>query len=136
MPGGVSSPVRAFRAVGGTPFFVTRAAGCRLTDADGKSYVDYVCSWGPLILGHAHPAVLEAVRGAAERGWSYGAPCEGEVRLAEVVCRRMPSIEMVRFVSSGTEATMAGGRRRPGGAPGGLLVQIQGRFHGPAGRLL
>src|SRR2546425_5890062 len=133
MPGGVSSPVRAFRAVGGTPFFVTRAAGCRLTDADGKSYVDYVCSWGPLILGHAHPAVLEAVRRAAERGWSYGAPCEGEVRLAEGVCRRMPPIEMVRFVSSGTEATMAAGgvgraatRRDPG-------LKVGGCFHGPAG---
>ncbi len=84
LPGGVNSPVRAFRAVGGTPFFVTRASGCRLTDADGRSYVDYVCSWGPLIVGHAHPAVLEAIRAAVEGGWTYGAPCEAEVRLAEL----------------------------------------------------
>ena len=132
MPGGVSSPVRAFRAVGGTPFFVTRAAGCRLTDADGKSYVDYVCSWGPLILGHAHPAVLEAVRGAAERGWSYGAPCEGEVRLAEVVCRRMPSIEMVRFVSSGTEATMAAVRVARAATRRDLVLKFEGCYHGHA----
>ena len=132
MPGGVSSPVRAFRAVGGTPFFVTRAAGCRLTDADGKSYVDYVCSWGPLILGHAHPAVLEAVRRAAERGWSYGAPCEGEVRLAEVVCRRMPSIEMVRFVSSGTEATMAAVRVARAATRRDLVLKFEGCYHGHA----
>ena len=132
MPGGVSSPVRAFRAVGGTPFFVTRAAGCRLTDADGKSYVDYVCSWGPLILGHAHPAVLEAVRGAAERGWSYGAPCEGEVRLAEMVCRRMPSIEMVRFVSSGAEATMAAVRVARAATRRDLILKFEGCYHGHA----
>jgi len=132
MPGGVSSPVRAFRAVGGTPFFVTRAAGCRLTDADGKSYVDYVCSWGPLILGHAHPAVLDAVRGAAERGWSYGAPCEGEVRLAEVVCRRMPSVEMVRFVSSGTEATMAAVRVARAATRRDLILKFEGCYHGHA----
>ena len=105
MPGGVNSPVRAFRAVGGTPFFVARAEGARLTDVDGRSYVDYVCSWGPLILGHAHPLVLAAIEAAAARGWSYGAPCEDEVRLAELVSQRVPSIEMVRFVTSGTEAT-------------------------------
>ena len=98
LPGGVNSPVRAFRAVGGAPFFVARAEGARLTDVDGKSYVDYVCSWGPLILGHAHPAVLDAIRGAAARGWSYGAPCEAEVELAELVCRRMP---MARSNDSG-----------------------------------
>ena len=132
MPGGVSSPVRAFRAVGGTPFFVTRAAGCRLTDADGKSYVDYVCSWGPLILGHAHPAVLAAVREAVERGWSYGAPCEGEVRLAEAVCRRMPSVEMVRFVSSGTEATMAAVRVARAATRRDLVLKFEGCYHGHA----
>src|SRR3989441_7759550 len=136
MPGGVSSPVRAFRAVGGTPFFVTKAAGCRLTDADGKSYVDYVCSWGPLILGHAHPAVLEAGRGAAERGWSYGAPCEGEVRLAEMVCRRMPSIEMVRFVSSGTEATMAAVRVARAATRRDLVLKFEGCYHRHAGGFL
>src|SRR5207253_1233614 len=107
LPGGVNSPVRAFRAVGGTPFFVDRARGACLTDVDGKTYLDYVCSWGPLILGHAHPAVLDAIRGAAERGWTYGAPCAAEVELAELVRRRMPALEMVRFVNSGTEATMA-----------------------------
>src|SRR6059036_4125987 len=83
LPGGVNSPVRAFRAVGGTPFFVARAAGARLTDVDGRTYLDYVCSWGPLILGHAHPAVLDAIRAAAAAGWTYGAPCEAEVELAE-----------------------------------------------------
>ncbi|HZF20319.1 MAG TPA: aminotransferase class III-fold pyridoxal phosphate-dependent enzyme, partial [Burkholderiales bacterium] len=107
LPGGVNSPVRAFRAVGGTPFFVARGAGARLTDVDGRTYLDYVCSWGPLILGHAHPAVLDAIRAAAAAGWSYGAPCEAEVELAEQVRRRMPAVEMVRFVNSGTEATMA-----------------------------
>jgi len=83
LPGGVNSPVRAFRAVGGTPFFVAHAHGSSIRDVDGREYVDYVCSWGPLILGHAHPAVLEAVRQAAQRGWTYGAPCEAEVELAE-----------------------------------------------------
>src|SRR5205823_6236040 len=107
LPGGVNSPVRAFRAVGGTPFFVARAAGARLTDVDGRTYLDYVCSWGPLILGHAHPAVLDAIRAAAAAGWTYGAPCEAELELAEEVRRRMPALERVRFVNSGTEATMA-----------------------------
>src|SRR3989440_3941573 len=110
LPGGVNSPVRAFRAVGGTPFFVARAAGARLTDVDGRTYLDYVCSWGPLILGHAHPAVLDAIRGAAAAGWSYGAPCEAEVELAEQVRRRMPAVEIERCVNSGTEASMAAGR--------------------------
>src|SRR5439155_1354273 len=107
LPGGVNSPVRAFRAVGGTPFFVAQAHGACLTDVDGTTYLDYVCSWGPLILGHAHPAVLDAIRHAVERGWSYGAPCPAEVELAELVRQRMPAVEMVRFVNSGTEATMA-----------------------------
>ncbi len=132
LPGGVNSPVRAFRAVGGTPFFVARAAGCRLTDADGKSYVDYVCSWGPLILGHAHPAVLDAVRQAAERGWSYGAPCEAEVELAEEVRRRIPSIEMVRFVNSGTEATMAAVRLARAATGRELILKFDGCYHGHA----
>src|SRR5207253_1277009 len=117
LPGGVNSPVRAFRAVGGTPFFVARAEGARLTDVDGRSYVDYVCAWGPLILGHAHPVVLEAIRAAAGRGWSYGAPCEAEVQLAELVRCRMPSLEMVRFVNSGTEATMSAVRVARGSRP-------------------
>ena len=136
LPGGVNSPVRAFRAVGGTPFFVARAAGCRLTDADGKSYVDYVCSWGPLILGHAHPAVLDAVRQAAERGWTYGAPCEAEVELAEEVQRRMPSLEMMRFVNSGTEATMAAVRLARAATSRDLIIKFDGCYHGHADAFL
>jgi glutamate-1-semialdehyde 2,1-aminomutase len=132
LPGGVNSPVRAFRAVGGTPFFVARAAGSRLTDVDGKSYIDYVCSWGPLILGHAHPAVLAAVREAAARGWTYGAPCEAEVELAEAVQRRMPALEMVRFVNSGTEATMAAVRLARAATGRDLIVKFDGCYHGHA----
>ena len=130
LPGGVNSPVRAFRAVGGTPFFVACAAGARLTDVDGRSYLDYVCSWGPLILGHAHPAVLEAIRGAAARGWSYGAPCEAEVELAELVRRRMPAVEMVRFVNSGTEATMAAVRLARAATKRDLILKFEGCYHG------
>jgi glutamate-1-semialdehyde 2,1-aminomutase len=132
LPGGVNSPVRAFRAVGGAPFFVARAAGARLTDADGRSYVDYVCSWGPLILGHAHPVVLEAITEAAARGWTYGAPCEAEVQLAELVCERMPSLEMVRFVNSGTEATMAAVRVARAATKRELILKFDGCYHGHA----
>ena len=132
LPGGVNSPVRAFRAVGGTPFFVARAAGCRLTDADGKTYVDYVCSWGPLILGHTPPAVLDAVRRAAERGWTYGAPCEAEVELAEAVRRRMPALEVMRFVNSGTEATMAAVRLARAATGRELILKFAGCYHGHA----
>src|SRR5438552_8673653 len=107
LPGGVNSPVRTFRAVGGTPFFVAHGHGSSLADVVGHEYLDYVCSWGALILGHAHPAGLDALREAAARGWTYGAPCEAEVDLAEEVRRRIPSLEMMRFVNSGTEATMA-----------------------------
>ena len=130
LPGGVNSPVRAFRAVGGTPFFVATAAGARLTDVDGRTYVDYVCSWGPLILGHAHPAVLEAIRAAVDRGWSYGAPCEAEVELAEAVRRRMPAVEMVRFVNSGTEATMAAVRLARAATGRSLILKFEGCYHG------
>jgi glutamate-1-semialdehyde 2,1-aminomutase len=136
LPGGVNSPVRAFRAVGGTPFFVARAKGSRLYDADGKSYIDYVCSWGPLILGHAHPAVLDAVREAAERGWTYGAPCEAEVELAEEVRRRMPSLEMMRFVNSGTEATMAAVRLARAATGRDLIIKFEGGYHGHADSFL
>jgi glutamate-1-semialdehyde 2,1-aminomutase len=132
LPGGVNSPVRAFRAVGGTPFFVARAEGSKLFDVDGKSYVDYVCSWGPLILGHAHPAVLDAVRAAAERGWTYGVPCEVEVELAEEVRRRMPALEMMRFVNSGTEATMAAVRLARAATGRDLIVKFDGCYHGHA----
>jgi glutamate-1-semialdehyde 2,1-aminomutase len=136
LPGGVNSPVRAFRAVGGTPFFVARAAGSKLYDVDGKSYIDYVCSWGPLILGHAPAAVLEAVREAATRGWTYGAPCEAEVELAEEVRRRMPSLEMIRFVNSGTEATMAAVRLARAATGRDMIVKFEGCYHGHADSFL
>ena len=136
LPGGVNSPVRAFRAVGGTPFFVAKAEGARLTDVDGKSYVDYVCSWGPLILGHAHPAVLDAIRTAAERGWTYGAPCEAEVELAELVRCRMPAVEMMRFVNSGTEATMAALRLARAATQRDVVLKFEGCYHGHADSFL
>ena len=107
IPGGVNSPVRAYAAVGGSPPFIARGKGAHVWDADGRRYVDYVGSWGPLILGHAHPAVLRAVARAAARGTSFGAPTAGEVEIAEKICAALPSVEMVRFVSSGTEATMS-----------------------------
>ena len=132
LPGGVNSPVRAFRAVGGTPFFVARASGSRLIDVDGRSYVDYVCAWGPLILGHAHPAVAEAIAAAAALGWSYGTPCEAEVQLAELVRQRMPSLEMVRFVSSGTEATMAAVRLARAATQREYILKFDGGYHGHA----
>jgi len=124
--------VRAFRAVGGTPFFVAHGHGSSLADVDGREYVDYVCSWGALILGHAPPAVLEAVRAAAGRGWTYGAPCEAEVELAEAVRRRMPSLEMMRFVNSGTEATMAAVRLARAATGRDLIVKFEGCYHGHA----
>jgi glutamate-1-semialdehyde 2,1-aminomutase len=136
MPGGVSSPVRAFRGVGGTPFFVASAAGPRLVDVDGHSYLDYVCSWGPLILGHAHPAVLAAIRGAAELGWTYGAPCEAEITLAEMVRARIPSVEMVRFVNSGTEATMAAVRLARAATGRDAILKFDGCYHGHADSFL
>ena len=136
LPGGVNSPVRAFRAVGGTPFFVAKAEGARLTDADGRSYLDYVCSWGPLILGHAHPAVLDAIRTAVERGWTYGAPCEAEVELAELVRCRMPAVEMVRFVNSGTEATMAALRVARAATGREAVLKFEGCYHGHADSFL
>ncbi|HET6231913.1 MAG TPA: glutamate-1-semialdehyde 2,1-aminomutase [Longimicrobiaceae bacterium] len=129
-PGGVNSPVRAFRSVGGDPFFVARAAGARLWDVDGNEYLDYVLSWGPLILGHAHPAVVEAVRDAATRGTSYGAPTEAEVVLAEEVRRFVPSMERVRFVNSGTEATMSAIRLARGFTGRELILKFDGCYHG------
>ena len=132
LPGGVNSPVRAFRAVGGSPFFVAHGHGASLADVDGREYLDYVCSWGALILGHAHPAVLEAVQQAAARGWTYGTPCEAEVELAEEVRRRMPSLEMMRFVNSGTEATMAAVRLARAVTGHELIVKFEGCYHGHA----
>ncbi|HEX9190236.1 MAG TPA: glutamate-1-semialdehyde 2,1-aminomutase [Vicinamibacteria bacterium] len=136
IPGGVSSPVRAFRAVGGSPLFVSRAEGARLWDADGRAYLDYVGSWGPMILGHAHPAVLDAVRAAAARGTSYGAPCALEVELAERVVRHVPSVEKVRFVSSGTEATMSALRVARGFTGRRKILKFDGCYHGHADALL
>ncbi|HEX8830683.1 MAG TPA: aminotransferase class III-fold pyridoxal phosphate-dependent enzyme, partial [Longimicrobium sp.] len=129
-PGGVNSPVRAFRGVGGEPFFVDRAAGARLWDADGNEYIDYVLSWGPLILGHAHPAVVAAVRDAAGRGTSYGAPTAAEVELAELVREFFPSMERLRFVSSGTEATMSAVRLARGFTGRDMILKFEGNYHG------
>jgi glutamate-1-semialdehyde 2,1-aminomutase len=136
IPGGVSSPVRAFKAVGGRPPFVARAEGARIVDEDGVAYVDYVGSWGPMIHGHAHPAILDAVREAATRGTSFGAPCALEVELAERVVRHLPSIEKVRFVSSGTEATMSALRLARGFTGRGKILKFDGCYHGHADSLL
>ncbi len=136
IPGGVNSPVRAFRGVGGEPFCVARAEGARLWDVDGRAYIDYVGSWGPLILGHAAPAVVEAVAAAAARGTSYGAPTAGEVDMAEAITAAYPSIEMVRLVSSGTEAAMSAIRVARGATGRDLLVKFDGCYHGHADSLL
>ena len=136
MPGGVNSPVRAFRAVGGTPVFFARASGAHLWDVDGKRYIDYVGSWGPMLAGHTHPAVVEAVQQAAARALSYGAPIEGEIELAELLCRLVPSLERVRLVSSGTEATMTALRLARGATGRDLIVKFEGCYHGHADALL
>ncbi len=136
IPGGVNSPVRAFRGVGGTPRFISSGKGAWLTDADGNRYVDLVLSWGPLILGHAHPEVLEAVIAAARRGTTYGAPTELEVRLAEKVVETFPSVEMVRFVSSGTEAAMSTVRLARAATGRSAIVKFDGCYHGHADGLL
>ncbi len=136
IPGGVNSPVRAFRAVGGTPRFMVSGRGPYITDADGREFVDLVCSWGPMILGHAHPAVVEAVREAAGHGTSYGAPTEREVLLAEAIRERMPSCEKVRFVSSGTEATMTAVRVARGYTGRDKIVVFDGCYHGHSDTLL
>jgi len=136
IPGGVNSPVRAFRSVGGTPRFVASGAGPYLHDADGKRYVDYVCSWGPLILGHAHPAIVAAAKAAIDRGTTYGAPTEGEVRLAETIRDSYPGVEMVRLVSSGTEAGMSALRLARGATGRSKVVKFAGHYHGHADALL
>jgi glutamate-1-semialdehyde 2,1-aminomutase len=136
IPGGVNSPVRAFRAVGGTPVFFERASGPYLWDVDGQRYVDYVGSWGPMLLGHGHPAVVEAVQEAASRALSFGAPTEAEVELAELLGREMPSLELVRLVSSGTEATMTALRLARGFTGRNLIVKFEGCYHGHADSLL
>ncbi|PWB48636.1 MAG: glutamate-1-semialdehyde-2,1-aminomutase [Candidatus Methylomirabilota bacterium] len=136
LPGGVNSPVRAFRAVGGNPVVVERAQGCRLYDVDGSSYIDYVGSWGPMIVGHAHPAVVKAIQEAAAQGVSYGAPTVWETTLARMVVEAIPSIELVRFVNSGTEATMSAIRLARGATKRNRIVKFEGCYHGHADSLL
>ena len=132
IPGGVNSPVRAFRAVGGTPRFIARAQGAYMIDAEGKRYIDYIGSWGPMILGHGHPAVLEAVQKAALDGFSFGAPTEREIELAEEILKLVPSIEQVRLVSSGTEAAMSAIRLARGATGRNRIVKFEGCYHGHA----
>jgi len=136
IPGGVNSPVRAFRSVGGTPLFFARGAGAHVWDADGRRYIDYVGSWGPLILGHADPEVVRAVQDAASKGLTFGAPTEGEILLAEKLCALVPSLELVRLVSSGTEAVMSAIRLARGFTGRDLIVKFEGCYHGHADSLL
>jgi glutamate-1-semialdehyde 2,1-aminomutase len=135
-PGGVNSPVRAFRSVGGTPRFITRAEGAYFWDADDKRYIDYIGSWGPAIVGHSHPAVIKAVQEAAARGLSFGAPTEGEIEMAEEICRILPSVEQVRLVSSGTEAAMSALRLARGATGRDTIIKFEGCYHGHADSLL
>ena len=136
IPGGVNSPVRAFKAVGGTPRFITRAQGAYMWDANGQRYIDYIGSWGPMILGHGHPAVLEAVQKAALEGFSFGAPTEREVELAEAILALVPSMDMVRLVSSGTEAGMSAIRLARGATGRNKIIKFEGCYHGHADALL
>ena len=136
MPGGVNSPVRSFKAVSGTPVFISRGKGQYIYDADGNKYTDYMSSWGPLILGHAAPAVVKAVKKAAEKGTSYGAPCEDEIELAGIIVKAFPSIDMVRMTSSGTEATMSGVRLARAFTKRDYIVKFEGCYHGHADYLL
>ncbi|MGA9375689.1 MAG: aminotransferase class III-fold pyridoxal phosphate-dependent enzyme, partial [Mycobacterium sp.] len=136
IPGGVNSPVRAFSAVGGTPRFITKANGYWLTDADDNRYVDLVCSWGPMILGHAHPAVVEAVQRAAADGLSFGAPTPAETELAREITDRVTPVERIRFVNSGTEATMSAIRLARGFTGRPKIVKFSGCYHGHSDALL
>ncbi len=136
IPGGVNSPVRAFSAVGGRPLFIKKASGSRITDADNNTYIDYIGSWGPMIAGHAHPAVTRAIARAAERGTSFGAPTELEVRLAELTLEAFPSMDMVRFVSSGTEATMSALRLARAYTGREKIMKFEGCYHGHGDSLL
>ncbi|HEX3035675.1 MAG TPA: glutamate-1-semialdehyde 2,1-aminomutase [Thermodesulfobacteriota bacterium] len=136
MPGGVNSPVRSFRAVEGTPVFVKRAKGARIYDEDGNKYIDYIASWGPLILGHAHPEVVKAIKEAAEKGTSYGAPCGKEIELANLVVKTFPSIDVVRMTNSGTEATMSAVRLARAYTKRDLIIKFEGCYHGHADYLL
>ena len=134
--GGVNSPVRAFRAVGGTPLMIDRAEGSRLYDVDGREYIDYVCSWGALILGHAHPDVMAAIVEQARRGTSYGMTSPLEIELGELIARAVPSIERIRFVSSGTEATMSAIRVARAFTKRDLILKFEGGYHGHADSFL
>ncbi|MCH7344338.1 glutamate-1-semialdehyde 2,1-aminomutase [Pelomonas sp. CA6] len=136
IPGGVNSPVRAFRAVGGTPRFIARGEGAYIYDAEGRRYIDYIGSWGPMILGHGHPAVLEAVLAAAREGFSFGAPTEREIELAEEILKLVPSMEQVRLVSSGTEATMSAIRLARGATGRSKFIKFEGCYHGHTDSLL
>jgi glutamate-1-semialdehyde 2,1-aminomutase len=136
IPGGVNSPVRAFRSVGGSPRFIARGEGSRIFDADGNSYIDYVCSWGPLLLGHRPPEVVEALRRVLDEGTSYGAPTEREIELAELISQTVPSMEMVRLVNSGTEATMSALRLARGFTGRDLSIKFEGCYHGHVDSLL
>lgn len=136
IPGGVNSPVRAFRSVGGTPRFIKRALGPHIWDAEGKQYIDYIGSWGPAILGHAHPEVVRAVQDAATGGLSFGAPTEAEIELAELLIQRLPSMEQVRLVSSGTEATMTAIRLARGATGRNKIIKFEGCYHGHSDSLL
>ncbi len=136
IPGGVNSPVRAFRSVGGEPIFIRRGSGCRIEDVDGNRYIDYVGSWGPLILGHGHPGVRTAVAAALEAGTSFGAATEGEVRFAEELCARVPGMDSVRLVNSGTEATMSALRLARGFTGRDTIIKFDGCYHGHSDGLL
>ena len=136
IPGGVNSPVRAFQSVGGTPVFIQSGSGPRIRDVTGREYVDYVLSWGPLIVGHAHPRVVAALAEQAARGTSFGAPCELETELAQMICERVPGCELVRFVSSGTEATMSAIRLARGATGRQEIVKVEGCYHGHVDSLL
>jgi glutamate-1-semialdehyde 2,1-aminomutase len=136
MPGGVNSPVRAFRSVGGDPLFIKKAKGVVLEDVDGNSFLDYVLSWGPMILGHAHPSVLKALITAAKQGTSYGAPCQGEMELAKLIVQSVPSIEQVRLVNSGTEAVMSAIRLARAYTKRDCILKFDGCYHGHADHLL
>lgn len=136
IPGGVNSPVRAFKGVGGTPVFIQKAEGAYIYDAEGKRYIDYVGSWGPMVLGHNHPAIIDAVLKAVPNGLSFGAPTESEITLAELVCKLVPSIELVRMVSSGTEATMSAIRLARGYTGRDKIIKFEGCYHGHSDSLL
>lgn len=136
IPGGVNSPVRAFKGVGGDPVFIQKAIGPYMYDTEGKEYIDYVGSWGPMILGHAHPEIIAAVKAAADNGLSFGAPTEIETTMADKVCELVPSMELVRMVSSGTEATMSAIRLARGYTGRDKIIKFEGCYHGHADSLL